>query len=61
MFQQKKITAPLMKQYLEQEGELLSKADNKGYEHYLKVRSGSTVENFRRMISFFFPVQVLME
>lgn len=37
--QQKKITAPLMKQYLEQEGKLLSKADNNGYEHYLKVRS----------------------
>ena len=37
--QQKEITAPLMKQYLEQEGEFLSKADNNGYEHYLKVRS----------------------
>lgn len=37
--QDKKITAPLMKQYLEKEGELLSKANNKGYEHYLKVRS----------------------
>lgn len=37
--QQKTITAPLMKQYLEQEGELLSKADNNGYEHYLKVRT----------------------
>jgi DNA adenine methylase len=37
--QQKTITAPLMKQYLELEGELLSKADNDGYEHYLKVRS----------------------
>ena len=36
--QQKSITAPLMKQYLKQEGELLSKADNNGYEHYLKVR-----------------------
>lgn len=32
------ITAPLMKQYLEQEGELLSKADDNGYEHYRKVR-----------------------
>lgn len=37
--QQKTITAPLMKHYLEQEGELLSKADNDGYEHYLKVRT----------------------
>jgi DNA adenine methylase len=37
--QQKTITAPLMKQYLEQEGKLLSKADNEGYEHYLKVRT----------------------
>lgn len=37
--QNKTITPPLMKQYLEQEGELLSKADNNGYEHYLKVRS----------------------
>ena len=37
--QQKIITAPLMKRYLEQEGEILSKADNNGYEHYLKVRT----------------------
>lgn len=37
--QQKVITAPLMKQYLEQEGAILSKADNNGYEHYLKIRS----------------------
>ena len=37
--QQKIITAPLMKKYLEQEGEILSKADNSGYEHYLKVRT----------------------
>src|SRR3954467_6733440 len=29
--QRKEITAPLMKQYLEHEGEILSKADNKGY------------------------------
>jgi DNA adenine methylase len=33
------ISATLMKQYLEQEGDLLSKADNNGYEHYLKVRA----------------------
>jgi DNA adenine methylase len=33
------ISAPLMKYYLEREGELLSKADNNGYQHYLKVRS----------------------
>ncbi|MBK7378304.1 MAG: Dam family site-specific DNA-(adenine-N6)-methyltransferase [Ignavibacteriales bacterium] len=37
--QDKTITAPLMKQYLEREGELLSKAENDGYEHYLKVRT----------------------
>jgi DNA adenine methylase len=37
--QTKEITAPLMKHYLEHEGEILSKADNDGYEHYLKVRS----------------------
>jgi DNA adenine methylase len=37
--QDKTITAPLMKQYLEREGELLSKAENNGYEHYLKVRT----------------------
>ncbi len=37
--QQKIITAPLMRQYLEIEGELLSKAENNGYEHYLKVRA----------------------
>jgi DNA adenine methylase len=37
--QKKVITAPLIKEYLEQEGELLSKAANNGYEHYLKVRS----------------------
>ena len=37
--QEKTITAPLVKKYLELEGELLSKADNKGYEHYLKVRT----------------------
>jgi DNA adenine methylase len=33
------MTAPLMRQYLENEGSLLSKAENDGYEHYLKVRS----------------------
>ena len=37
--QQRVITAPLMKNYLEKEGEILSKADNKGYEHYLKIRT----------------------
>ncbi|HEY4477519.1 MAG TPA: Dam family site-specific DNA-(adenine-N6)-methyltransferase [Candidatus Paceibacterota bacterium] len=37
--QKKTITAPLMKQYLELEGALLSKAENNGYEHYLKVRT----------------------
>jgi DNA adenine methylase len=36
--QQKKITPALMKQYLQHEGKLLSEAENKGYEHYLKVR-----------------------
>jgi len=33
------ITAPLMKQYLEQEGDLLSKAGDNGYDHYRKVRA----------------------
>lgn len=33
------ITAPLMKQYLQNEGKLLSEAENNGYEHYLKVRA----------------------
>ncbi|MDL2223595.1 Dam family site-specific DNA-(adenine-N6)-methyltransferase [Bacteroidales bacterium OttesenSCG-928-M11] len=33
------INVPLMKQYLQKEGKLLSKAENDGYEHYLKVRS----------------------
>ncbi|WP_294232217.1 Dam family site-specific DNA-(adenine-N6)-methyltransferase [uncultured Chryseobacterium sp.] len=37
--QRKEITAPLMKNYLETEGKLLSQAENNGYEHYLKVRS----------------------
>jgi DNA adenine methylase len=37
--QNKSIIAPLMKQYLEKEGALLSKSDNNGYEHYLKVRA----------------------
>lgn len=36
--QQNKITAPLMRQYLETEGELLSKAADNGYEHYRKIR-----------------------
>lgn len=36
--QQKEITAPLMRQYLEKEGEFLSKAADNGYEHYRKVR-----------------------
>ncbi len=37
--QNETITAPLIRDYLEKEGKLLSKADNNGYEHYLKVRS----------------------
>lgn len=37
--QEKTITAPLMKQYLEYEGKLLRNADDKGYEHYLNVRT----------------------
>jgi len=36
--QQCMITAPLMRQYLEIEGELLSKANDNGYEHYRKIR-----------------------
>jgi DNA adenine methylase len=37
--QQGEITNAHMKAYLEKEGELLSKAENNGYEHYLKVRA----------------------
>ena len=37
--QRGEITASLMKEYLEKEGDILSKADNNGYEHYLKVRA----------------------
>lgn len=37
--QRGEITASLMKEYLGKEGEILSKADNNGYEHYLKVRT----------------------
>ncbi|GHT73114.1 site-specific DNA-methyltransferase (adenine-specific) [Bacteroidia bacterium] len=36
--QNKTVSAPAMKRYLEQEGKLLSEADNNGYEHYLAVR-----------------------
>lgn len=36
--QDKKITASSMRHYLEKEGTLLSKADDNGYQHYLKVR-----------------------
>lgn len=43
--QQKKITASLMRQYLEHEGKLLSKAENNGYEHYKKIRTRFN-ENF---------------
>lgn len=37
--QQKKITASLMRQYLEREGTELRKAADNGYEHYRKVRN----------------------
>jgi DNA adenine methylase len=37
--QNKTISAPAMKRYLEQEGKLLREANNDGYEHYLNVRS----------------------
>ena len=40
------ITAPLMKQYLENEGKLLREADNNGYEHYLTVRKRFNSGNF---------------
>lgn len=36
--QDKKITSSSMRRYLEEEGSLLSKADDNGYEHYRKVR-----------------------
>jgi DNA adenine methylase len=37
--QEKVITSQLMKNYLETEGELLSKADDNGYAHYRKVKT----------------------
>lgn len=37
--QNKTITSDKIRAYLTEEGELLRKADNNGYEHYLKVRS----------------------
>jgi DNA adenine methylase len=37
--QQKTITARLMKEYLEREGDILRNADNDGYVHYLNVRT----------------------
>ncbi len=37
--QQGTITAPLMRQYLELEGAILSKAAENGYDHYRKVRA----------------------
>lgn len=36
--QKKTITPVLMKQYLEKEGDLLRRAENSGYDHYLMVR-----------------------
>lgn len=36
--QQNQITAPLMRQYLETEGEFLRNAADNGYEHYRKIR-----------------------
>lgn len=37
--QEERITAPLIRQYLENEGALLREAGNDGYDHYLAVRS----------------------
>jgi DNA adenine methylase len=37
--QKKTMTAPLIKQYLEHEGHLLSESGNDGYDHYLEIRS----------------------
>ncbi|MDR1809825.1 MAG: Dam family site-specific DNA-(adenine-N6)-methyltransferase [Prevotella sp.] len=37
--QNKTVSASLMRNYLEREGELLNKANNSGYEHYLTVRT----------------------
>ncbi|MDR0748130.1 MAG: Dam family site-specific DNA-(adenine-N6)-methyltransferase [Tannerellaceae bacterium] len=37
--QERLITVPLMKQYLENEGKLLREAGNNGYDHYLTVRA----------------------
>jgi DNA adenine methylase len=43
--QSKEITPALMRNYLEIEGDLLSKADREGYAHYLKVRERFNREN----------------
>ena len=40
------ITAPLLKHYLEEEGEKLSKADNNGYDYYLEVRERFNKEGY---------------
>lgn len=37
--QNKSITAPIVKEYLNEQGKLLREGGNNGYEHYLKVRS----------------------
>lgn len=37
--QQNEITAPLMREYLEKEGDLLRNAADNGYEHYRQIRS----------------------
>ena len=42
--QNKAINAPLMRQYLEKEGNLLRNADNNGYAHYLNVRKRFNTE-----------------
>ncbi|MCX6255021.1 MAG: Dam family site-specific DNA-(adenine-N6)-methyltransferase [Bacteroidia bacterium] len=42
--QEKVITSALMRQYLELEGELLSKAENDGYDHYRLVRDRFNAE-----------------
>ena len=57
--QTKEISAPLMKQYLEQEGELLSVADDSGYEHYRKVRSRFNSGEYSPYDFIFLSVQVL--
>lgn len=50
-----------MKHYLEQEGAILSKAENNGYEHYLNVRSRFNSGDFSPYDFIFLQELDLME